>query len=70
MVNDQILYVTSVNDRWENSFPPLYTLATDSVPLVSDFAHQVVQFLRVSRQLSLVSHGLSRPHCRVVNRLL
>lgn len=49
---------------------PLDALATDSVPLVSDFSHQVVQFLGVCRQLSFVPHGLPRPHGGVINRLL
>lgn len=51
-------------------FLPLYTLATNGVPLVSDLAHQVIQFLGVCGQLGLVPHGLSRPHCGVVNWLL
>ena len=49
---------------------PLYTLATDGVPLVADLSHQVVHFLGVCRQLGLVPHGPPGPHCSVVNRLL
>lgn len=52
------------------SSSPLHTLATDGVPFVTNFSYQVIQFLSVCRQLSFVPHGLTGPHCGVINRLL
>ena len=52
-----------------HSCSPLHRLATNSIPFVSDFSQEVVQFLSVIREQRLLFQGSACSNCSVIYRL-